>query len=230
MPRKRKGFTLVELLVVIAIMALLVSMLLPVLKEAREAAMRSVCAANLKHIHEAVALYVEDYRETYPCAQDPLSTSPSYWLWMGRGWRRLVGPYAGASPNTENPSILFCRGDRAKDKFEATSYAYSMAFYHSPAQINAMSSKADTYSNPRPSIGQRLDAVANPSRKILIGEWNSNHPRVEGDQGWWCWVGRRNYLLADGQVCDLRANEIRPARDGLPDVNLTVNGVAGEDL
>jgi prepilin-type N-terminal cleavage/methylation domain-containing protein/prepilin-type processing-associated H-X9-DG protein len=226
----RSGFTLVELLVVIAIIALLLGILMPSLRRVRSSAVRLGCANNLKQINLAVNMYLDGNEETYPCAQDPVSTDPAYWLWMGRGWRSLVEPYLGGNIDPNNPSVLLCPHDRAaKEKYASTSYAYSMAFYHSDEQIDAMSNPADTYSNPQPSIGQRRVNVARPAGKILIGEWLSNHASVEDDKGWWCWEGSRNFLFADGQVRFLKAGQIRPARDGLPDANLTVRGIKGVD-
>ena len=40
---------------------------------------------------------------------------------------------------------------------------------------------------------------------------------------------QRLFLLADGQVRYLAAREIRPARDGFPDGNLTQDGIKGSD-
>ena len=58
---KTKGFTLIELLVVIAIISLLVSILLPSLSKAKEAANRVVCASNQKAIGTAFQFYLHDY-------------------------------------------------------------------------------------------------------------------------------------------------------------------------
>lgn len=225
------AFTLIELLVVIAVIALLLALLGPSLRKARSLARRAACSHNLKQVQLGLDMYTSDHDTVYPCAQDPVSTNPPYWLWMGRGWRRWVEKYLSTNVDVNTPSVLLCPADRSDPaKYESTSYAYSMAFYHSPEQIDAMRATTDTYSNPQPSIAQRVGNVAGPSGKILLGEWNSNHAPYENDKGWWQWQGARLFLLADGQVVFLETRKIRPARDDLPDANLTVHGIKGRDL
>lgn len=60
MKTRIKGFTLIELLVVIAIIALLVSILLPSLKKAKELALAAVCSSNLKGAMLATFMYANE--------------------------------------------------------------------------------------------------------------------------------------------------------------------------
>ena len=221
------GLTLLELLLVISIVAMLLSIMVPITSRARTAAMKVSCKHNLRQINLAFFYYLTDNNQRYPCAQDP--QQGGYWLWMGR-WRSFVASYLAGQISEDRSTVLVCPQDiRNQPGYEAFSYAYSMSFYHSNEQINQATSPADAFMIVRPSVPRSSGQVAHPAGKILIGEWYSNHRPVADDQGWWCWAGQRNYLFADGSIAWIDAKQIRPARDGLPDPHLTVDGLAGVD-
>lgn len=61
---RSRAFTLIELLVVVAIIALLISMLLPSLKSAREQSRETVCASNMRQIMIVNTTYAIENRDT----------------------------------------------------------------------------------------------------------------------------------------------------------------------
>jgi prepilin-type processing-associated H-X9-DG protein/prepilin-type N-terminal cleavage/methylation domain-containing protein len=66
----KSAFTLVELLVVIGIIALLISMLLPALSKAREAANVIKCLSNNRQLITATLLFAQDHRGYVPTSTD----------------------------------------------------------------------------------------------------------------------------------------------------------------
>ena len=61
MVKSFSGFTLIELLVVIAIISILVSVLLPSLRAAKDQAKAVVCQGNERATYGALCLYAEDH-------------------------------------------------------------------------------------------------------------------------------------------------------------------------
>jgi len=84
-PTRRSGFTLVELLVVIGIIAILISILLPSLTRAREAANRAACLSNLRSIGQMFYIYAQDNKRQIPLGTRTNSYPENYWIRRDNG-------------------------------------------------------------------------------------------------------------------------------------------------
>ncbi|HAI10859.1 MAG TPA: hypothetical protein DCM28_04095 [Phycisphaerales bacterium] len=81
------GFTLIELLVVISIVSLLISILLPSLKNARSLARSAQCMSNQRSVGALMFIYSQDYDQYLPVRRTLKSGVYQY------GWPNLIWKY-----------------------------------------------------------------------------------------------------------------------------------------
>jgi len=96
---KRRGFTLIELLVVIAIIAILISLLLPAVQQAREAARRTQCRNNLKQIGLALHNYHDVHGGFPPGRMGPFKNAP------GDCWQGSISPLFHILPMIDEGNV-----------------------------------------------------------------------------------------------------------------------------
>ncbi len=75
----KRWFTLIELLVVVAIIAVLASLLLPSLKQAREAARRTMCMTNMRTLTQTLHIYAIDHDSVVLPTFGPCSATSDWW-------------------------------------------------------------------------------------------------------------------------------------------------------
>ncbi|MHB1158265.1 MAG: type II secretion system protein [Phycisphaerales bacterium] len=160
-PRPLHGFTLVELLVVVSIIAVLMAMLLPGLKKARESAVDISCRTRLRSFALAATLYAGDHNGKL-MAGNGHGSGPTY---LGP-WQQCLAVYVGASSyDNWQTKTHQCPGWDA-----ATGYGWNSEWHRI------------TWDSSDYGLPERPERIRSPmSQRLLMGDTrNTVSPLVNG--------------------------------------------------
>ena len=171
--KRRRGFTLIELLVVIAIIGVLVSLILPAVQQAREAARRTQCKNNLKQIGLALHNYA-DAHQVLPPGYVSLFDGNGDDTGPGWGWGAMLLPQFDQSPayNAINFNVGIEQATNQSSRLPV--FPVLLCPSDNPAQFwPAMSRDLST--------GAPLSFICNVASSNYVGMFGTSEPGVDGE-------------------------------------------------
>lgn len=239
---RTKAFTLIELLVVIAIIAILMAILLPALRRAKQQAATSVCLSNTKNLALGWYMYMQDNDSRIMSSQDnAVEQNGTFVGWVGvpRDPRGSLLSISQISPTVtdedeirgvevgvlypyvKNPDAYHCPADNIrKSIYDKTGVFVS---YGVPRCLYGILSSSNALYNLQI---KRFDEITSPSTRYVFVEsaetrnWNSSHHFVMGAPEYtgnarWGWWGPMAVNHGDSSIlgfCDGHS-EVRKWRD-----------------
>lgn len=161
-----RGFTLIELLVVISIISLLIAILLPALRSARESAKSLQCKNQIRQLGLAANMYTIDYHGWFPVTRVGGGGGPT-WMWFLS--RYVGGNWSWAMEGLAERNTVF---DCPIDTYGPLSYG-STKYYLSYA-INGYLT-LNTGSPTSQSVKTINDVVYSSKCALLQDLYGSNH-------------------------------------------------------
>lgn len=193
---RSRGFTLVELLVVISIISLLLAILMPSLKRARELARKVVCSSQLKQLALTHQIYTMDSDNWICPGRWNGPNIGGDWLVM---WNELLSSIYGIDQD-----LFACPSDKI-DRVEAVvpdpDNEAATRTYTFNGFINGHWSRGTEISNPNIVPGQsgspcKIDKIEMPMNTILHGELSLKHATLRWDTCFdWMVIGSLNDFL-----------------------------------
>ena len=215
-----RAFTLIELLVVISIVALLIALLLPAVKRARESARIVVCGSNSRQIGVALHMYASDYEGIFPIgdlgfnvpSQRWSLTGNAHWMVLGNpgpGDQRMLSPYtteayggyecpSDSGPRAGYPHMQYYPGDTNFFDRTGTSYVFNTgAWVQSPTIPPDVDAHFEMFVHDWGCWGRAVENFPDPAWHVLLSEWSFYWLINQEDPDAW-WDGR--YFILHGEM------------------------------
>jgi len=168
-----EGFTLIELLVVIAIVSVLLAILSPALRQARDHARRAACASNLRQVGAAIYVYAHDFDDTIPFGPSGRPVTGSNFYTVTGNVTSLLSLEDGAPVGlgllltgylAQQPKVLFCPGadqpSEATDQLARVGSAQAQSdFYYRHASVALLSGTPRSFHVRLSNLGRNSQAV-----------------------------------------------------------------------
>jgi prepilin-type N-terminal cleavage/methylation domain-containing protein len=247
-PRSLHGFSIIELLVSIAVIAVLLSLLLPMLVHARRVSSTAQCSSNLRQIGVAMLSYLHDHEVFPKHAEQPdwryggvhfTGMSQVAAIDPSRPINRYLREDVSEADDRAMTMIFRCAGDRGAFRRDDQQNLRSVLPRVTAYQTYGTSYRANPYLMDSTRAG--IDKLRRPlrvnevfvstSRLLMIGDatwyYATRKPGMEDSQLVASWHGKResgNMLAMDGSVQFLDFSEQQSARfDMMPRPELTGN-------
>ncbi len=206
---QRNGFTLIELLVVIAIIAILMAILMPTLKRAREQGQRAACLSNLKQLQLAWIMYADNNDDRLVnCEAGPENSWRGEYgpPWVGQTWAAdwnqggtwpRENQIAGIQVGALWPYVREIKLYKCPTGYRGEMMTYAMMISSNGRSIN---------NNASPQFKRRLQ-VPQPAQRLIFIDEGLSSPDAYATQytgpAWWDQPVTRhgdgtNFAYADG--------------------------------